>query len=87
MVGLFVKSKPYLAQYSPPPYGRAIIIRAPFIPLYLASESRLTSPIEICPTSNMRTLVLKSLSEHPTLEMWLENNYPIVLCTDDKGVF
>jgi len=35
----------------------------------------------------MRTLVLKSLSEHPTLEMWLENNYPIVLCTDDKGVF
>ena len=44
-------------------------------------------PLEICPTSNMRTLVLKSLTDHPTLDFWLKKGYPIVFCTDDAGIF
>ena len=44
-------------------------------------------PIEICPTSNIRTLELEGIQDHPCLDNWLELQYPIVLCTDDKGVF
>jgi adenosine deaminase len=44
-------------------------------------------PIEICPTSNIKTLELKKHNEHPTLLQFLENKYPISINTDDVGVF
>ena len=44
-------------------------------------------PIEICPTSNLRTLLLSSHKNHPTLPHWLDVAHPIVICTDDRGVF
>ena len=44
--------------------------------------------IEICPTSNVRTLELTSLDQHPTLSTWLQaEEYPICISTDDRGVF
>ena len=44
--------------------------------------------VEICPTSNVRTLGLASLADHPTLPTWLTaEEYPLVVCTDDRGVF
>ena len=43
--------------------------------------------IEICPTSNLITLGLKSYSQHPHIKKWLDLNYPISLNTDDRGVF
>lgn len=47
----------------------------------------LRTPVEICPTSNMRTLKLASLSEHPTLQWLLRANHPVSINTDDAGVF
>ena len=44
-------------------------------------------PVEICPTSNLMTLQLGAVEEHPTLGLWLRSAYPVVLCTDDAGVF
>ena len=61
--------------------------------LYLTDEQttqllRRRLCVEICPTSNVRTLELGSYSEHPTLPVWLaEADYPMCLCTDDRGVF
>ena len=45
--------------------------------------------LEICPTSNVRTLELPSLKDHPTLGTWLcqAEEYPLCICTDDRGVF
>ena len=43
--------------------------------------------IELCPTSNMKTLRLSSLAEHPTLRRWIEGGYPVSISTDDFGVF
>ena len=44
-------------------------------------------PIELCPTSNMKTLRLSSLAAHPTLRRWVEGGYPVSISTDDFGVF
>ena len=58
-------------------------------------------PIEICPTSNLKTQIVQTLSEHPfgTWRARGRNNndsaasaiklapYPLVVCTDDSGVF
>lgn len=43
--------------------------------------------IELCPTSNIVTLVLAGITEHPTLGRWLAEDYPLIICTDDMGVF
>lgn len=44
-------------------------------------------PIELCPTSNMKTLKLGRLAQHPTLKRWVEGGYPVSINTDDSGVF
>ena len=44
-------------------------------------------PIEICPTSNVKTLKLEGLGAHPTLALWLRTGYPISISTDDSTVF
>lgn len=45
------------------------------------------SAVEICPTSNIRTLRLQRYDQHPTLGMWLRAGHPVCICTDDSGVF
>lgn len=58
------------------------------------SESRI--PIESCPTSNVMTLELAhlvqgslvdGLRKHPSLKKWLDTKHPLVIGTDDPGVF
>jgi adenosine deaminase len=54
-------------------------------------------PVETCPTSNVMTLelnekssdgsLLEGMNKHPQLKSWLETSHPIVVCTDDPGVF
>lgn len=44
-------------------------------------------PIELCPTSNIKTLRLASYAEHPTLAAWLACGYPLSISTDDSTVF
>jgi len=39
--------------------------------------------IEVCPSSNMATLGIKTLGDHPWLSTWLQNNYPIAVCTGE----
>ena len=39
-------------------------------------------PIELCPTSNMKTLRLTSLATHPTLRRWIEGGYPVSISMD-----
>ncbi|PWA78807.1 adenosine/AMP deaminase family protein [Artemisia annua] len=43
-------------------------------------------PVEICLTSNIRTETISSVDVHHFAELYKEN-HPIVLCTDDSGVF
>lgn len=44
-------------------------------------------PLELCPTSNCLTLHLPTFSFHPQADYWLDNAYPVAICTDDSGVF
>uniref|UniRef100_A0A7S3AUH6 Adenosine deaminase domain-containing protein n=1 Tax=Haptolina ericina TaxID=156174 RepID=A0A7S3AUH6_9EUKA len=44
-------------------------------------------PVEICPTSNMKTMHLTALEAHPTLPTWIAAAYPFSINTDDSTVF
>ena len=44
-------------------------------------------PIELCPSSNMATLGLSNLENHPTAGALIRQRYPFAVCTDDSGVF
>ena len=43
-------------------------------------------PIESCLTSNLITKTVKDYDSHH-FNFWNEKNHPLVICTDDKGVF
>lgn len=44
------------------------------------------TPIEICLSSNMKCGLVQSFFEHPIQE-WYSLQHPIIICTDDKGLF
>ena len=45
-------------------------------------------PIEICPTSNLKTKCVESIDRHPFGDFYaFDKNYPLCICTDDPGVF
>jgi aminodeoxyfutalosine deaminase len=43
-------------------------------------------PVEVCPTSNIRTRAVTTLAEHP-LPRLLDAGVPVTLATDDPGMF
>lgn len=43
-------------------------------------------PLEVCLTSNVKTGSTRDISSHHFSEFF-EKGYPVILCTDDKGVF
>lgn len=43
-------------------------------------------PVEVCPTSNLRTRAVATLGEHP-LPRLLDAGVPVTLATDDPGMF
>lgn len=56
-------------------------------PHHLHSLRRQQIPVEVCATSNARTLQLAQLHCHPTLGALLGHGHPLSVCTDDRGVF
>jgi aminodeoxyfutalosine deaminase len=58
-------------------------VRDPSLVAHLAERG---IPVEICPTSNLRTRVVASMEEHP-LPRLLAAGVPITLATDDPGMF
>ncbi|KAK4439317.1 N6-mAMP deaminase [Sesamum alatum] len=47
---------------------------------------QLKIPVEICLTSNIRTETIASVDVHHFADLY-ESNHPLILCTDDAGVF
>lgn len=43
-------------------------------------------PIEVCLTSNVKGQTVANFENHH-LGIWLKRGHPIIICTDDKGVF
>lgn len=43
--------------------------------------------VEVCPTSNVKTLEAADILDHPRLGAWLEAGRPLCICTDDAGIF
>ena len=69
--------------FRPDRLGHALHLSA----AHVAALEAAPIPIELCPTSNMKTLRLSSLADHPTLRRWIEGGYPVSISTDDFGVF
>jgi len=78
--------------FGPDRIGHALLL--PPSLLELLEQRRI--PVETCPTSNVMTLelakvaqgnLIEGLRRHPALRHWLEIQYPIVVATDDPGVF
>ncbi|XP_028407028.1 adenosine deaminase-like protein [Dendronephthya gigantea] len=52
----------------------------------VASVLQAKIPLELCLTSNVKCRTVKSYEDHHFKD-WRKNGHPIVICTDDKGVF
>eukprot|EP00761_Pharyngomonas_kirbyi_P010668 gb/GECH01010689.1/.p1 GENE.gb/GECH01010689.1/~~gb/GECH01010689.1/.p1 ORF type:complete len:336 (+),score=75.61 gb/GECH01010689.1/:1-1008(+) len=44
-------------------------------------------PLEICISSNVLTQSVSSAQDHHFGELWKQHQYPMIICTDDRGVF
>jgi len=75
-----------IAQFKPERLGHALCIPDDLKQsLFFHGDNR--SAIECCPTSNCKTLELTHIRGHPHLENWITSDCPVVLCTDDSGIF
>ena len=71
--------------FMPERLGHAVQLKQD--PAFVEAILKARVPIEICPTSNLFTLKLEDYQQHPTLSEWLARGHPVVICTDDAGVF
>jgi aminodeoxyfutalosine deaminase len=58
-------------------------VRDPNLLAHLAGEG---IPVEVCPSSNIRTRAVTTLAEHP-LPRLMDAGVPVTLATDDPGMF
>ena len=80
-----VRETELVLDFAPDRLGHMCVLVPSSIRRLLSASPRI--PIEFCPTSNALTLHLPALHHHPTLDTLLEARYPLVVCTDDSGVF
>ena len=59
-----------------------VLITFLFFYFLLFTHHQARTPIEICPSSNLKTLRLGRLTDHPTLGRWLKTSHPISINTD-----
>jgi adenosine deaminase len=71
--------------FRPDRLGHALTLSREHCAALLAMPQRI--PVELCPTSNVKTLQLRSMNEHPTAKLWVHQRYPFCINTDDSGVF
>mmetsp|Transcript_348 Transcript_348/g.407 ORF Transcript_348/g.407 Transcript_348/m.407 type:complete len:363 (+) Transcript_348:88-1176(+) len=74
-----------LREFKPDRVGHMLFVPKDLLGEMLRQQN--PTPIECCPTSNCITLGLENISYHPNLRFWIDNDYPICVCTDDSGVF
>ena len=72
-----------ILKFRPDRLGHALLLS----PSDVATLRAAPIPIELCPTSNLKTLRLAGLQEHPTMALWLQSGYPVSISTDDSSVF
>ena len=73
-----------LKEIRPERIGHAVCLNKEYQSYLLANQI----PIEICPTSNLITKLVSSIDEHPFFEFYgVDRDYPLVICTDDRGMF
>lgn len=72
-----------IIQYEPDRLGHCLLLNDE----QFEQLKKIRIPIEICPTSNMKTLQLPTLKQHPILKNLIDNKYPFLICTDDPGLF
>jgi adenosine deaminase len=70
--------------YGPSRLGHALVLNDSHQRLILGAPN---CCVEVCPSSNVKTLGLSSLDEHPTARTWLRHKHPVAISTDDSGVF
>jgi adenosine deaminase len=74
-----------LKEIRPERIGHAVCLSKEWIDYLIEKQS---IPIEICPTSNLITKIVDMIENHPFYEFYkVKQDYPLVICTDDFGVF
>lgn len=75
-----------LLAWGPERVGHACVLADDIVAGLVARGAR-APVVETCPTSNVLTLGLVRLADHPTLKTWLESGVRVAVCTDDSGIF
>lgn len=74
-----------LKEIKPQRIGHAVCLTTEYVE-YLLNECRI--PVEICPTSNLITKCVDRIENHTFNEFYKRDaGYPMVICTDDFGIF
>ena len=74
-----------MINFHPDRLGHTLTLTREHCATLLALPRRI--PVELCPTSNVKTLQLDSMTDHPTARLWVHQKYPFCVNTDDSGVF